>query len=744
MNDTISEQILDSLLEEMLTDQHPPDLSTRIQAAWSHEQEHGRKMPRNASADLVKAVLVDSPEVRHSKPAVEKTSSMETERNGERHVSGPVELDRTQVDVADRRSGGISQRRRLVASLLATVAAGFVVLLGFKALNSVTDSPIAMPIDEVLVTPENSGSPAEGSEKSAIQMAQAVPPTAGGESAAASERAIGELMDLRNLPFDSQIASAGNENKVVESERLPPGVRLPMESVIDGLDRQLVAVWNQVGVEPSPKLTDGQLAEKIHQTLVGREVPASVAKQLVTSETELDTRRWVRSVTGLSDFPQHWSRKVSRQWLKKTSISLESDAADVLSRFVAQSISRSTPWNAVLRKMLGGELDSEADSPSPSTTFVSALAGGGNHRLVRRIGNNFLNVNLACVRCHDAKLANIGPSWSKQQTYWSIVALFKGIDATGNGFRESRQVSDGQEELFSRDPNQTVFYDLLDGQLKAATARLPGGADWRERHSASPRVAMANWLSESESLDQAVVNQTWKLIFGRHLVPQVEGIDVAATESRREILRFLAAQFRAHDHDMKKLVTWLVCSDAFSRSSQIVDRKRWLELEDDQLESQQLAELVFASGNTLGITTEARSLNESLVALMRWSHPQTKLDSGNTIFAQPDLQAKPPRRIGPGLELKIPSSSFVVHGEHHTRAERAFVERILKSSRLSWEQRVEHIVALSEYEVANSRIQKLAKDVLQRNAGDAEQTLLDLLWSVENSDHSEQRPAMAM
>jgi hypothetical protein len=54
---------------------------------------------------------------------------------------------------------------------------------------------------------------------------------------------------------------------------------------------------------------------------------------------------------------------------------------------------------------------------------------------------------------------------------------------------------------------------------------------------------------------------------------------------------------------------------------------------------------------------------------------------------------------------------------------------------LSWEQRVDHIVALSIHQAPTGRVKQLAKQLLQRHNGDAQAAMLDLLWAVRSSNN---------
>ncbi len=746
MNDKLSVQVFDSLLEEWLTDQHPPDLSARIEAAWMQEKAGGSPLPHPNAVDgaspepnsatlgpgnLVPAELVECVD---DSAAAEDT----VDRDVVHQDRGRVEVKKSREDSNSRPSQqalttrSSSPRRSTQMALWMTVAAGLLALLGWQAWQGVDGAP-----ERLAEQP----SPKADSAGPALVAGDTVTPDgnrqiAADPSSVAEAPSGAEVLDLRDLPFPNgdQAPSLSVEQPLVASS--VAAEKLSDADLVAQLDVHLRDIWDQVGLEPSSPLSDVELAQKMHQTMVGRGLPDGWEQKFADGDEALDRLRWAQTVAGLRDFPQHWSQRIVRQWLRKSTLPLDGEPARVLTQSVAESIATSQPWDQIPSQVLGGDLDPSATATSsPSTVFVSALSGGGNHRLVKRLGVNFLNTNLSCSRCHDQKVAG-SPELGQQPIYWSLVALLKGIEARGSGQREPREIRDNQLSLFAGTKRQSVFYDLPDGQLKAAEARFPDGVSWQASGQSTPRRALAEWISKSPALDRAVVNQTWKILLGRNLAPQVSGIDLAANAARQELLGFLATQFRAHDRDVKQLVTWIASSEAFARSTSLLGREQWLEIDDDELEQLRLSELVFASGNSLGSSAEARQLTDSLAAVLKWSNSRPELSQQDAIFAQPGPQTKKQRPIPAARPSGVltPASSFIVHGERPTTAELSFVRRLLKSSRLSWEQRVEHIVALSDAEVASDRVQRLAKELLRHHDGDPERALLDLLWSVENAD----------
>ena len=83
---------------------------------------------------------------------------------------------------------------------------------------------------------------------------------------------------------------------------------------------------------------------------------------------------------------------------------------------------------------------------------------------------------MACIRCHDVG-SRPTLNTESQETYWYLVAMLRGLDSqVVDG--EGRKAMDRQAELFASRNDSKVFFDLPNGALKSAEAKLPDGSNW--------------------------------------------------------------------------------------------------------------------------------------------------------------------------------------------------------------------------------------------------------------------------
>jgi hypothetical protein len=700
MNPKHSEQIFDALLEEMLTEKHPPDLTARIVNAWRTERalESNAQAPNSKRSASVKAELVQSAE---STAVLQKTSTQQkiSQKTGEGQSIRQAPALSPSV-VTARKKPETSHDRTRIAWILATVAATLLVLLGWRANEIYKDAQVAA-ITEPDVQPQV--------EPERLQTATMNQPPK-----------VHETLPLDDLPFsgsDSTIAQV----PTVEQPNIAEFEKLESQDVVAELDRRLEAMWSSLGVTPSPAYDAATLAQKTSRVLTGQDPSLSDSnnsdRQAIVAEA-LDSRV----------FAKHWADKFIAQWLGPQGRSRQGGESNALAlaelnQVIAARIENGGKWNEVILDLLGGSFD---NAKSSNTAFAAALAGGENHHLIEQLGTGFLDANMACIRCHDVG-SRPTLNTESQETYWSLVAMLRGLDSqVVDG--EGRKAMDRQAELFASRNDSKVFFDLPNGALKSAEAKLPDGSNW-SADGASPRQALAEWISQSPQTDQATVNLVWKLVFGRPLVPYVTQADSVAVASRTELLDLLTAQFRAHDHDLKSLVGWVVSSAAFARQPLSLDKSQWLAASDEELQVLQLRELVFAAGPSR--SGDVQSLENSLLAVVEWKRP----GDANATLAQPATATNNGKPKLPS-SVTMPAMSFILHGQQPTISQQNFVKSLLKAERLSWEQRVEHVVGLRGCYSTSDRVQQLARQLLEENSGDASSALLQLLWAVQNSNAS--------
>lgn len=696
MSEEYSDQIFDYLTAEMLNGPSPPDLSARIEAAWAAEkdvQSSGTRVASNIQLPSTDNAGVSQPP-----------------------VAPPVQVRKESFQSAEKRSSWIPALTASAALLVAAIAWTVWPEDG----NDVAEGEGGGKATRVEDQPNR---PSDTS----LAGAPSTNKTLAANPGSRQKQSPKEELNLDNLPFSTSPNGNQPERETQLASKQEVAEPLEASAIVDSVNQQFAEMWAALGVQSSNRLAEPLLKNKILLNLIGAESLAETSGSLEI-DPDLQQADFVEQLMNTPEAASLLAEKLASALVVRNPRELEQADGAVFTSLASEAISDGQDWNAFIQSVLEADLSAESKRPlDVAAKFVyRKLAVGDKHRMMNRLGSNLLNTNTSCVRCHDSN-SSASPTLAKQESYWSMVALLNGVQVRRNADDGSLNLTDKQSEIFAG-KQPVVYYTLPDGQVLSATAKIPGAGDWDKTGADSPRAALAAWVADSTRMDQAVVNQTWKMLFGRHLVPQVRGIDVVAIPQRQAVLDMLAAQYRAHGRDVRSLVTWLASTDLYAQAPISVSRQQWLEESDEAFEKLQLAELAFAVPVSLGIGRDATSLASSLDMMNQFSGSSPSLNNLPTTLAQPN-EEKPGK--GKELVLEMPSASFIVHRSRPTAAELSFVDKLLGANELSWAEKVDHVVSL--FPAVNGRPRDLDNKLLEYHDGDAKEALITLLWAVKNN-----------
>ena len=683
MTDSCSDQVFDSLLQEMLTNQHPPDLTEQIRQRL--RVEFGRDVSQLRT-------------LSHSAAEPRCESA---------HTLSPS-------SVADWRTP-------LLAIL--AMAAGLCIALAAWRLFSLTDSRDANAnsiaeqstfadkndrrIDASRFNP--SGAPeylADSDRAAADQQTPRMAPSSRAES-----RAI-EAIELEKLPFniDPSEPTIAVEPVTVAAQ---PIKAWNEQEIIAWVDARFDELWSKHNVKPDLSLDEAELQSRMARILTGdRLAMASAAPQELTEKL-------LRSAS----FAEHWADQIVGYWLRGTPAANKQDKQGAALRAaIAQQLVARKPWNEIVAGLIASSPD------KPEAVFLAALAGANNHRLAGRIGSAVLDEALACARCHDASEDGRVIS-TDQDEYWSLIAILNGLDVQASAATPGRVLVDRQPQLFADGKLPNVFFERPDGRLQAANYRLPEGDSWRTLEEAStPRESLAKWIATTSVSDEAAVNLAWRVVFGRPLVAQHAAMDGVGLNERRQVLSTLAKQFQAHGRDMAALVGWIVSSQPFRTQPLDIDRQTWLLASDEEILRWNVSAVNFATfARGASGQRQLASLDTAIASVIRWSDSN---DERRATLAQPAFSARDakiknsrPSATKPGDE---PTATYLIRSLQPTAAQTELIDRLV-ASRLTWSQQVEHIAGLIGESGSDARLQRAADGLLKSKNGDRKAALFQLL-----------------
>lgn len=233
--------------------------------------------------------------------------------------------------------------------------------------------------------------------------------------------------------------------------------------------------------------------------------------------------------------------------------------------------------------------------------------------MTETMGTVWLGLTLNCCRCHDHKFDPL-----KQQDYYQFFAYFNQTPVTGAGGdpqtaptlavpteadqqqlamiesqirdatddEQRKKLTEQRNAINKRVPKVMVMEDqptrrdtyvLSRGLYNVPTehkvdAATPASLPATKTDSPQDRLGLAQWLMSADNPLPArvTVNRFWQQIMGRGLVRTTEDFGVQGEYPvQKDLLDWLAADFRDNGWDVKRLIRTIVTSHTYRQSSKI-------------------------------------------------------------------------------------------------------------------------------------------------------------------------------
>lgn len=224
--------------------------------------------------------------------------------------------------------------------------------------------------------------------------------------------------------------------------------------------------------------------------------------------------------------------------------------------WVEEQLAANRPWDEFVRTLLtstGDPMDPVSGGP-----INYAIEGQDAKEQAELTAQRFLGLRFRCAQCHDHPF----DVWT-QDDYYGLAAFFAkvGRPAPGNMSMYGNEVT--------VNPDGFVTH-LRTGEK--AEPRLPGGESVELPPDADPRVALADWMTGPENpyFARAAANWAWAQFFGRGLAEPADDLGAANPPVHPEVLDALAADFVAHEYDLRHLIRTVATSAAYGWSSAAV------------------------------------------------------------------------------------------------------------------------------------------------------------------------------
>lgn len=330
------------------------------------------------------------------------------------------------------------------------------------------------------------------------------------------------------------------------------------------IDQRLQVRWKSDGVTPADLADDSEFLRRVTLHIAG------------TIPTVSDSRRFLRdnsankrdaAIDALLESPQYLTN-FSNFWRQ---VMMPEGSTDLQARaqlpgfeaWLRQHLSNNTHYNAIVRELLTVPLDTGRAMNSPFDGMGTATPLGffqakqiKPENLAAATSRMFLGLRIECAQCHD----HPQDVWKRHQ-FWGYAAFFAGIERVDRNEEFVGRVKEvfDRRELTIPDPevDRVVQATFLDGSAP----------QWRTR--VSSRRELADWITSKKNpfFARATVNRLWGYFFGVGFVNPVDDFSGTNQPSHPELLDEIAADFAAHDFDLKYLIRAITRTNAYQLSS---------------------------------------------------------------------------------------------------------------------------------------------------------------------------------
>lgn len=364
---------------------------------------------------------------------------------------------------------------------------------------------------------------------------------------------------------------------VVQAEPLLPPDR-PIGEVID---HYVDAKLQKAAVKPAPPAADTTLVRRLYLDLVGRIPTAVEARQLASQP--LDRDKLIESLISTPAFARHNANEFD-VLLRNRNLDASS-----LHPYLLSAFQENRPWDVMFRDLVGAPDASRPELPTRAKAeeFVGKRLKDAD-ALTRDVSSVFFGLNITCAQCHrHPEIKGL------TQDYFFGMKAFFGHSYDFQGKLLERQYVKAADFKAKSGETRKIammflsgarveLYNLAEKELEAAIAEETKVIQEKTKEYAkskelppAPKLSARKRLTEialdeanRERFARSIVNRLWQRFYGHGLVMRVDQMHEENDPSHPELLSWLARDFIAHKYDLKRLITGLVSSRAYARSSE--------------------------------------------------------------------------------------------------------------------------------------------------------------------------------
>jgi hypothetical protein len=397
---------------------------------------------------------------------------------------------------------------------------------------------------------------------------------------------------------------------------LPPPKKLSPEAfagfpIHNEIDRFVYQRLQSIGVLPSAQCSDAEFIRRVALDCIGRLPTIEEARAFHAEKSDRKRSGWIQRLLADKNYADHWAVKWG-DLIRPNPSRVGVKPVFLLDLWLREMFGRNVPYDRMVKELLMAEGSShqygpvavlrDKRDPADASGFVSQI---------------FLGVRMECARCHH----HPSEKWA-QEDYYQLAAFFGKMRSRGQGI--SAPISGEPEVWWYDSGGKGVLHPISDMPM---VPKAPDGPEFAYQKDVDPRSQLLDWMLSRENpfFAKAIVNRIWGEFFGKGIVDPVDDFRVSNPPSNPELLEWLASDFVSHGYDLKHLITTIVESAAYQRSSEpndsnLAEHRNFARFMRRRLPAEVLSDAV---ADLTGVRDEFTGLPPGSRAVQTWNHKLT-------------------------------------------------------------------------------------------------------------------------
>jgi hypothetical protein len=697
-----NDPILDACLDEVLGGRTPPDMTARIVNA-----------ARNF--ELTDSAIPEPPPIMTRPPAI-----------------GTLPVDVSFATTVNHHKSSERRSERWSPAALVGLAAGLIgvlVVLGIaiqsqSARPQLANDQTPPRVDVPLVQPELRRQPADNSlaqEPAAPDITHEIKPTLPESPPLVAVLPTPEIPPPAPSVAPPVIAPPA---PIAQAKPLNRN-RLADAANVSFINNQFTQSWKEVGVRPTPAVSDAEWCQRLFTRVLGRSPTAEELKSLADDRSSNRREKLVRRILSdkayASEFADHWAAILTQALIGRGPTPPNSLASrDDLQKFFNDALATNKPYSEIATSLLtaNGSPRPGSDDYNPAVNFLLHGMTADATAPTSRVARVLLGHQLQCAQCHDHPTLG----WTQDQ-FWGLNA----------GIRLARIVRNGDAVKLTNASESDLAVKFLtpNGQDRTVSPRFIDGTELSSGETASTsaiREKLARHIVNSDDFCRATASRVWAQLFDYGFTRPLDDFGPNATSEQSEVVDRMAGQFAAHDFDLKDLIRWSVLSEPFARSSKLTD----LASKDMPEEGEPALFSRFYSRPARSADAAALAFQAARIRAAGSNEREMERARIDWLAQANRSSAKLPSKQGPSKSPSIVvNASEAVH-RAVTGDPTGLVKRVAASP-MDFDKKVEHLVLAALGRQPTPRERRAAGELLRTASNNQSLALGDLWWSLQNS-----------